>query len=472
MLVKKVAKLFCFAIGLSMAKSIDMTTGSPFKKILAFAIPLAIGYLLQTLYSLGDTLIVSLSRGEDAVTGINITSSFWFLVVGFAQGLSAGFGIVLSQYVGAKNEERMRKCVATSLTLSIVFSILLSVIFLFAAPGILKLLNTNEQFFHHAKSYIQAIFTGIVFTTLYNLSSQIMRAMGDSKTPLLILIFCATLNILLNSLLFITDLSTGWAGWATVISQAISALITFYIIGKKYKNLKPKKEDFKVDMPFIKKHLATGLPMAFQTSITAISCMVQQLAFNTLPDPAYAMAQGTASKIDNLFSSLLFGSTVTMGVYCGQNYGANNLERIKQGVKASCLIGLIFTAISMAMNFLLCRPLSAILLYGAEERVHDLIFKYIAIQSLVYYCLCLLLYFRESLQGLERSALTIIGGVIELLMRCFACFVLAKNFGFDGAIFSNALAWIGGMICFIACYRASVKKMQKLQSLGKPIFTE
>ncbi|MBQ3572426.1 MAG: polysaccharide biosynthesis C-terminal domain-containing protein [Clostridia bacterium] len=449
-----------------MAKNVDMTIGSPFKKIFLFALPLAISYLLQTFYSLGDTLIVSLSRGEDAVTGINVTSSMFFLVNGFAQGLSAGFGIVLSQYVGAKNEQRMRKSVATSIMLTIVFSLFLTAVFVVCAPTILKLMKTNEQYFEYAKTYIQAIFSGIIFTSLYNLSSQIMRAMGDGKTPLVILIFCATLNLLLNSLLFITDLPASWAGWATIISQALSAVIGFLVIFKKYNLLRVKKEDFSIEANFIKKHLATGLPMAFQTTITAISCMVQQYAFNGLPDPAFAMAQGTASKIDNLFNSVLFGSAVAMAVYCGQNYGANKLDRIKSGVKYSYLIGLIFTSFSMLLNFTLCRSLSKILLIGADDRVHDLIFDYIAIQSIFYYALCMLLYVRESLQGLGKSSLTVIGGICELFMRCFACFVLAKHFSYLGACFSNALAWIGGMACFIICYKISIFKMQKRAKYG------
>lgn len=454
-----------------MAKITDMTTGSPFKKILLFALPIALGHFLQTLYSLGDTLIVSLSRGEDAVTGINLTASLMFMVMGFAQGLSAGFGIVLSQYVGAKNEERMRKSVATSLSLTLITSVFLSLVFVFLSPTILKLMKTNELFFEYAQTYIQAVFSGLVFTTLYNLSAQILRAMGDSKTPLYILIGSATMNIALNSLLFITNLPPSWAGWATVISQAISAFIGFAIIHKRYTVLHVKKEDFKLDLSFAGKHLGVGLPMAFQFTITAISCMVQQAAFNKLPDPAYAMAQGTASKIDNVFSSLMFGSSSAISVYCGQNYGANRLDRIKQGVKSSLLIGAIFTSVCMCLNFFLCRPFSAILLKGASEHVHDLIFKYIKTQSLLYYILCLLLYFRESLQGLGKSSLTVLGGIAELFMRCFASFVLAENFGFEGAIYSNPLAWLGGMACFVICYLICIKKLQK-KSLTGSIFTD
>ena len=453
-----------------MAKTTDMTTGSPFKKIFLFALPMALAYMLQTLYSLGDTLIVSLSRGEDAVTGINLTSSLIFLVNGFSQGLSAGFGLVLSQYVGAKNQERMRKSVATSVVLTAIFSSVLSVIFVIFSPQILVLMNTNKQFIGYSVPYIRSIFAGLVCASYYNLSSQIMRAMGDSKTPLFILILCAILNLGLNSLLFFTDLKPEWAGWATVISQGISAIVGFIIVFKRYPILRFTKRDLKSISSLAGKHLSMGVPMAFQSSITAVSCMIQQLAFNSLPNPIFAMAQSTGSKIDNMFSSVLFGSTVAMGVYCGQNYGANKVDRIKNGVKASYLMGLIFTAFAMLLNFLLCRPLASILLYGATDEVIDLIFKYIAIQSLFYYALCVLLYNRESLQGLGKSSLTVIGGTIELIMRCFACFVLAKNFGFNGACLSNCLAWLGGAICFIISFKIVIKKMENKAKTGN-VFT-
>ncbi len=452
-----------------MAKNTDMTTGSPFKKIFFFALPLALGHLLQTLYALGDTLIVSLARGENAVTGINVTGSLIFLVNGFAQGLTAGFGIKLSQFVGAKKHDEMKKSVATSLMLTLYCSLFLTVLFVVLAPTILTLMKTNEQFMDYAVPYIRSIFAGILFTSLYNLSAHFMRAMGDGKTPLIILIICAVLNIGLNSLLFITDLPTSWAGWATIISQAISAIVGFIILFKKYDVLKFKKSYLKLNASFSLKHLSIGLPMAFQSTITAISCMVQQVAFNQLPDPAYVMAQTTASKIDNVFSSFLFGSTATMGVYCGQNYGANNLDRIKKGVKASYLMGLIFTTLSMSLNILLCRPLARILLYGADDRVIDLIFTYILIQSTFYYALCLLLYTRESLQGLGKSSLTLLGGFTELFMRCFACFVLAEHFGYVGACCSNSLAWFGAMVCFLICFKVVIKKMEK-QSKTSSIF--
>ncbi len=454
-----------------MTKNIDMTTGTPFKKIFLFALPVAIGYVLQNFYSLGDSIIVSLARGENAVTGINITSSLIFLVNGFAQGTSAGFGIVLSQFVGAKNRDKMRQSIATSLFLTFLISIILSLSFFLLAPTILKALDTNQLFYDYALSYIRIIFAGILFMSLYNLADQILRALGDSKTPLVILLICSTLNLILNSLLFITDLSVAWAGWATIISQAISACVGFIIIFKKFKHLKLQKSDFKLNLSFINRHLLTGLPMAFQFTITAVSCMIQQKAFNSLPNPDFAKAQGTGSKLDNLFTAALFGASNAMAIYAGQNYGANKLERIKSGVKSSYLIGLIFTTFCFVISILLCKPLSKILLYGATDDIIKLIFQYTFIQSIFYYSLYVLLALRQTLQGIGYSSLTLVGGTIELIMRCLAAFVLANLFGYSGACFSNVLAWVGGMITFIICYYVVIRKLETKASHGN-IFIE
>ncbi|MBQ7408426.1 MAG: polysaccharide biosynthesis C-terminal domain-containing protein [Clostridia bacterium] len=455
-----------------MKRNIDRTTGSPFKKIMAFSLPVAISFLLQNTYSLGDTLIVSLSRGENAVTGINLTGSLSFLVLGFAQGCSAGFGIVLSQYVGAKNEQKMKQSLATSLLLSLIVGSVLTVFTLIFARSILELMQTNELFIEYSVSYVQAIFTGIIFNVLYNLGDQVMRAMGDSKTPLFILILCAILNLSLNSLLFITDLPSSWAGWATIISQGISAIVSFIVIFKKYPVLRLNKSHFKLNAKFAFKHLRVGLPMSFQFMLTALGCMIQQSAFNSLPNPDYAMAQSTGSKIDNLCSSILVGSANSIAIYCGQNYGAKQIDKIMPGLKAGLVMGLIYSTISYALSIFLCKPLGRLLLQGANESVYGYIFQYLSIQSLFYYVLFILLSYRQALQGLGRSSITVLGGFAELVMRWLVAELLAKNFGFDGAIYSNVLAWIAGAICFVIATHVVVGKLKRKQKQNQAVFVE
>jgi len=451
---------------IQMNKNVDMTTGSPFKKIFLFSIPMAFGLMLQNLYSLGDSLIVSLSRGTNAVTGVNLTESLSFLILGFGSGIASGFGIVLSQYVGAKDEEKMRKSFATSILLTILISVVMTVITVLLARPLLLLLNTNAEFIDYSVKYITAIFAGFGFIMFYNLSAQILRALGDGTTPLIILIIAATLNILLDSLLFVTDWDVDWAGWATVISQAISAAVGFIIIYKKHPVLRLKKSDFALKPSFAWRHLSTGLPMGFQFTITAIGCMIQQRAWNSLNNNDYAKAQATGSKIDNVFNSLLMGSANAIAVYTGQNYGANDIERVKKGVNSALLVGGIYSVIAYASILPLCVPFSRLLLKGADEEVYSLIFRYTLTQSSFYYVLYILMMYRMCLQSLGHSGLTIFGGLTELVMRFLAATLLAANFGFPGACFSNPCAWLGGAVFFAICYFVVINKLDKQSKTG------
>ena len=455
-----------------MAKAIDMTVGSPFKNIFKFAIPIGLGFALQHLYTLGDGLIVSLSRGSEAVTGLNITGSLNFLVLGFAQGVAAGFGIVLSQYVGAKNLQKMRRSIATSLLWCIIIAGIASVLSVAFARPILVLMRTDESFLEYAVSYVQATFSGLVFTTLYNYGDQVLRALGDSKTPLFILVLCAVLNLALNSLLFFfDDWSVAWAGYATIISQAISALLEFIIIFKRFPEVRLKKEDFKQESKFILHHLGMGLPMSIQFIITASGCMIQQSAFNMLPDKLCAMAQSNASKIDNIFGSLLNGAGVAMATYVGQNYGAGNYERIKKGFFVSLGVGAIFTVFSMTLMLTLCVPMTKLLLPadsipGNPQTVYDYAFKYAVFQSCFYYFLFLIFQLRQCVQGIGRSITAMFGGVVEFIARAFIASTFAKWWGFTGACLSNPLAWIAGavylLIAFIICFKKIYKKPNKV----------
>ncbi len=443
-------------------KVMDMTTGSPFWNLLRFSLPIALGFALQNLYSLGDSFIVAFSRGADAATGVNLTGTLTFLVLGFSQGISAGFGVMLSRYVGAKDEVKLRNSLAVSLVLGVTVSLVLSAVAAPLSRPFLQLLNTPERFIDAATGYIQAIFIGLLFNTLYNLTDQIMRAMGDSKTPLFILILSACLNLGLNSLLFVTELPPSWAGWATVISQAVCAAVGFVILFVKFPVLRLKRKDFRFSARFALRHLAVGIPMALQFSVTAIGTMIQQRAFNSL-GADFAQAQSTASKVDNIFGSLLSGCGTAMAVYCGQNYGAKKIDRIKKGFFAALGVGAIYTAFSMAGNLLLCRPLAYVLLGEADPLVYDYIFQYILTQSCCYYFLFLVFMPRQAVQSVGYSALAIAGGVIELAMRAFAAFALAVWFGFDGACFSNPLAWLGGAVFFVLAFFVIYRKLEKRQ---------
>ncbi len=186
--------------------------------------------------------------------------------------------------------------------------------------------------------------------------------------------------------------------------------------------------------------------------------MIQQRAFNILPDPNYAMAQGTANKIDNIFGTLLNGCGTAMATYAGQNYGAKNYNRLRQGVKAGLLVGLIYTAFSTTGSIVFAQPLTRLLLPGAPESVYVYSQQYLTVQGICYYFLFVLFLFRQALQAVGKSSLTVCGGVAELVLRIFVSFTFAIWFGFDGACISNPLAWLGGALCFIFLFIAVAKK--------------
>ena len=441
-------------------KHIDMTVGNPTKNIFLFTLPIILNYVLQQFYSLADTMIVGLSLGAEAVTGINLTGSLTFLVLGFSQGCSGGFGILLSQFVGAKDEEKIKKSFATSICLTVIISIVLSVFSVVFALDILRTLKTNELYIGYAHSYVRAVFSGILFSMFYNLVSQVMLAFGDGQTPLYILIVSTVLNLALDSLLFVFDLGVAWAGWATVISQGVASIVGLVVILKRLPVLRLKRGDFRFSLSFALKHLSIGIPMAFQFSITAIGCMIQQRSFNLYP-PQYAMAQGTGSKISGLIDSgVLKAFGMAMATYCGQNYGAKRLDRIRSGMKSAGIVGGGILLISTAFILGLTYPISNALLPSVGQEVYDLVFKYVLIQASMYFFLTLIYTFRESLQGMGKSMTATLGGIIELLARVACSLTLAK-ISFGWACFSNPTAWISAGLFFVIAFFINLRKEER-----------
>jgi len=449
-----------------MNKNIDMTVGSPTKLIFWFTLPIIFNYILQQLYSLADAAIVALALGNEAVTGVNVTGSLTFLVLGFSQGCSGGFGILLSHFVGAKDEEKMQKSFAVSILLTILISGILTVLALLFSRPMLRLLETNELYIEYSLSYIRAIFSGIIFSMFYNLASQVLLAFGDSKSPLVILAISAILNLLLNSLLFVTNWSVAWAGWATVISQGIAAIVGYIIILAKIPVLRLKRKHFSCSIKFALKHLGMGLPMAFQFSITAIGCMIQQRAFNLFP-PEYTMGQSTGSKINAIFDSGVLNAFGTaMATYCGQNHGAKRLDRICQGIKSGFLIGGGLTIFCMGNALALAYPMANLLLPNASKQIHDLVFKYVAINSSMFFFLMLVFFFRQCLQGVGKSFTAAFGGVVELIARFTCAFTLAK-ISFDWACLSNPCAWATAGIYLLIAFLLYLHKETKKEKTSK-----
>ena len=315
----------------------DMTKGSPLRLIVLFTLPVLIGNLFQNFYNLVDSVIVGRFLGVNALAAVGATGTIAFLIFGWINGITGGFGIMLAQSFGAGDEKHLRHYTAMSVYLCTAMAVLMAGGLLLANGWILKAMNTPDSIFEDTKSYIGIVYAGIPITIAYNMLASISRSMGDSRTPLIFLVISSVLNIVLD-LVFVAVLPMGVEGaaYATVLAQAVSAAACFFYVRKKYEILHLKKEDMKFSWNSAGRLMMMGLPMGLQFSITAIGTMMVQAAVNLL-GATYIAAYSACGKITNIVTQLFPSLGITLANYVGQNMGAGNRQRMKK-ILGICLI--------------------------------------------------------------------------------------------------------------------------------------
>ena len=439
----------------------DMTKGNPVKLILLFTIPLLIGNVFQQFYSMVDTIIVGRFVGVEALAAVGSTGSMVFLVNGFIIGMTSGFAVLVSQKFGAKKENELKNAIASAITLSVIGTIIITAISLLGSLPLLKLMNTPANIINDAASYVNILYAGTGAVVIYNMSAAILRALGDSKTPLIFLIISSALNIILD-LVFIINFSMGVKGaaYATIISQGVSGVLCLIYSYSKFKVLRLKKKDFKVENTYYKKHLKVGVPMALQFSITAIGIMTVQGALNVFGSTVIA-AYTAASKVLQLSMQPAISFGMTMATYCGQNLGAKNYQRIKEGVKKSTIISIIISLLAAALLIFLGKwfvtlfidnPTTEIFAYAQE------VFNY---SAAFYIPLGLIFIYRNALQGIGESFVPMMAGVYELVARAIVAFTLPQFIGFTGICLSDPLAWIAAAVPLAYTYYKKIKQLTK-----------
>ncbi|GIO92141.1 MULTISPECIES: MATE family efflux transporter [Paenibacillus] len=439
----------------------DMTQGSPIKLIIMFTIPLLIGNLFQQFYNMADTLIVGRTIGVNALAAVGSTGSIMFFIIGFAQGLTAGLSIITAQRFGAKDIAGVRKSVGTSFWISIVFTIVLTILSVVFTKPALVMMNTPVEILDDAYSYLIVINAGVGAAVLFNLLANLLRALGDSRTPLLFLVIASILNIVLD-LVFILVFKMGvaGAGLATVISQLFSCLLCLIYIHKKVPLLQFKTADWSIDWTFIGQHMRVGFPMGFQASIIAIGAIILQITLNGLGALSVA-AYTAAQKIDMLATQPMNSFGVTMATFAAQNFGANRIDRIRLGVKQCILLSGSFS-ILVGVLVIVAGPAAVSLFVGqGQEQLLDLSGQYFLANGTTYLLLSLLFIYRFSLQGLGQSFIPTVAGIMELIMRVVAAMFLSALIGFPGACLANPLAWLGALIPLGTAYYLSMKKLSR-----------
>lgn len=443
----------------------DLTTGSPMKLVIRFAFPLLLGMLLQQLYNVIDTIIVGQKLGVQALAGVGSTGSLNFMVIGFCTGLCNGFSIPIAQQFGAKNEKELRRYVANALWLWGIYSVLITCLVCILCNRLLIITNTPDDIFSYARTYIFLIFLGIPFTILYNTLAGILRAVGDSKTPVLYLTLSTCLNIVLDLLLIMVfHMGVEGPAIATVISQAVSGILCLIHIRRRYEllNLNPGEgKPSWVHMGILSK---LALPMGFQTSITAIGLLIVQGAVNGLGTKVVAGVT-TGLRINNFLQAPLDAVAQTMAPFAGQNLGAGKPDRIRQGVRTSTLCGFALALLMLGLVFLFGRNMAAIFLDSPDPEV--LRYAYLTLIAMVggYFLLVLLNVLRFTLQGMGFTMIAIFSGAMEMFARGFAGLILAPKFGFFGINLAHPLAWLAGDILLIPAFFYCIKKVRNQSNL-------
>ncbi len=430
----------------------NLTEGNPAKLIFFFTMPLIAGNIFQQLYAFVDTLLVGRFLGVDALAAVGCTGSLMFFMIGFVIGLTTGFSIYTGQRFGANDEEGVRRSAAACIVLSVVSSIILTVFGTLFCRTFLIWMQTPPEILDDATRFISIVYGGISITVMFNMLSNLIRALGDSRTPLYFMILATVINIILE-VLFI--LVFGWgvsgAAAATVTAQLLSNLFCILYIVKKLPILHIWREDWHLSKGILWEHLKVGLPMGFQASIIAIGAVILQIALNHL-GPIAVAAYAAAQKVDAIAVMPMMSFGMAMAAYTAQNYGAKKIDRIEKGVNQCILMSGAFS-IMVGLFTILCGPYIMHMFVGdGQQQVIDYGQMYLTVNGVNYFVLSLLFVYRYTLQGLGQNMVPTIAGIMELCMRAGAAIVLVDHFGYIGACFANPMAWIGACLPLAVAY--------------------
>lgn len=439
----------------------EMTSGSPVKLILGFMVPLFFGNIFQNLYSMVDAAIVGQVLGTDALAAVGCTGSICFMLIGFSLGICSGFAIPVAQRFGAQDYEGMRKYLGNSVVLITGFAVVFSVLTAVMCRTILIWMGTPADILDEAHAYLVVIFAGLPATLLYNMVSGILRALGDSRTPVLFLIVASVTNVILDfALVMWIPMGVAGAALATILSQILAGLGSLVFMIRRYSIVHLSRSDLRLSRPFVRVLVNMGVPMALQTSITAIGNVVLQGAINSLG--VVSLASVTAgSKVFMFIDSGTGAMGVTMSNYSGQNLGAGQYDRISKGVKTSTTVMAIYSALGLALLALVGRPMLHLFLDSGETQIMDYAYQYIIINAAFLFPLSLVNSVRFVIQGMGFSRLAVCAGVLEMFARGLTGLFLVPAFGFTAACFAGPLAWLAADCFLIPAYRCCIRKARR-----------
>ena len=417
-----------------MATSREMTAGPALPLIFNFTMPLLLGNLLQQTYSLVDAAIVGKFLGINALAAVGASSSVIFLILGFCNGCSCGFGIPVAQKFGARDYVMMRRYVAVSLQLSLVMSVMIALITSIYCADILRIMRTPENIFEGAYAYLLVTFIGVPCTFLYNLLSSIIRALGDSKTPF----------------------------WFLLFSTILNALLCYVYMYRHFQILKGEAKEHKFQLHLARTLLNIGVPMGLQFSITAIGSIMLQSANNALGTACVA-AFTSAMRIKMFFICPFESLGIAMATYCGQNYGAGKPKRIWQGIKASGVMMLIYALLTFVVLMVGARTLALLFVDTTELEILKNTELFLHVSAYFFPFLGLLCILRYTIQGAGYTNLAMLSGVSEMIARTLVSIYAVPVYGYIAVCFGDPTAWLAADLFLIPAFIYVYRKLKELR---------
>ncbi len=431
-----------------------MTKGQPAKLLLFFALPLMLGNLFQQLYTMVDTIIVGQGVGINALASLGAADWLNWMFIGFVTGITQGFSIIFAQYYGAGDVKALRASVGNSLVLTALAAIFFTVAGQLLIVPILTLLDTPADIFAGSEIYLRVVIGGVTVSLMYNFEAALLRALGDSRTPLMAMVTAALTNVALD-LIFVLVFKWGIAGAAsaTIIAQGVSFVYCFAAI-RKIDIIRIKRDDISIHAGMSKKLLIVGVPIVFQNTMISIGGMILQSVVNSYGF-LFVAGYTAANKLYGLLETAAtsFGFAIT--TYTAQNLGAGNFKRIRKGMRSAVIMALVTSVVVSVIMLIFGRPVLRLFISnetGQVEEVLEIAYLYLSIMSCFLAVLYALHTYRSALQGLGNTVVPMLSGIMEFIMRTTAVMLLPRFVGEKGVFYAEVLAWAGAVVILVTSY--------------------
>lgn len=445
-----------------MSKVKDLTVGNPLKLILVFAIPLFIGNVFQEIYSLVDMAVVGYALGDSSIAAIGATSSIYSFILDIAWGLNAGYMIVIARLFGAKDRENLKKALATMITLNLALTIALTAISLLCLRHFMQLLSVPEAIFDEAYGYIFIILAGMTASMLYNMCAGMLRAFGNSLTPLYFLIVSSLLN-LGGDFAFVMGFGMGVSGAAlsTVIAQSLSAILAIIYILKRYREYLPERRHFNLEKGLVREMTGLGASMAAMYCIVDVGSIIFQRSINSLGE-VYITSQASSRKLIEMGMMPLESLSSANSTFVSQNYGAKRFARIRQSVKSITILDVIYGASLFLIFFFLGGQIVSLMTNTDSGQVIANATLSMNIHFACYPALGILLELRTTMQALKHKVVPICSSGIELVGKILFGFIFIPLFGYISVCLAEPIIWVA-MALFLGISFLIIKPIKQAE---------